>query len=82
MPKVSLTVDRFEGDGKSVAVLLSDAGWTVDVPRPLLPRGIRAGDVVDFDLKKDDDATRAVAEKTARVQAQLRAGDDGGDLSL
>lgn len=82
MSKMTLTVDRFEGEGKAVAVLLAEAGWTVDVPRALLPEGTRAGDVVSFDLRKDDAATRAVARKTAEVQAALKATDDGGDLSL
>lgn len=82
MSRMTLTVDRFEGESKAVAVLLAEAGWTVDVPRALLAEGVKAGDVVSFDLRKDDEATRAVAEKTAEVQAALKATDDGGDLSL
>jgi hypothetical protein len=39
--KLSLTIDRFEGDGKSLAVLLADDGTAINVPRALLPKGAK-----------------------------------------
>jgi hypothetical protein len=43
-----LSVDRFEGDKKQVAVLLTDDGAHVNFPRALFPKGVKAGDVLGF----------------------------------
>ena len=32
-----LSLDRFEGKGKQIAVLLTDDGATLNIPRSLLP---------------------------------------------
>ena len=39
---VRLTIDRFEGDGKSIAVLLTDDGDAINFPKALLPKGAKA----------------------------------------
>jgi hypothetical protein len=79
---LSLSVDRFEGKGQSIAVLLTDDGEAINMPRSLLPRGVKAGDVLAVSLEVDAEATRKLAEETRRVQDKLSQRDPGGDLSL
>ena len=47
-----LSIDRFEGDRKQVAVLLTDDGTPINFPRALLPKGARAGDVLTLQLER------------------------------
>ncbi|WZO98733.1 DUF3006 domain-containing protein [Isosphaeraceae bacterium EP7] len=77
-----LTVDRFEGEGKAIAVLLTEGGDPLEFPKALLPKGTRPGDVLNFVIEKDAGATRAVADATGKVQDELAKGDDGGDIKL
>jgi hypothetical protein len=80
--RLSLSVDRFEGEGHSVAVLLTDDGETVNMPRSLLPPDLKPGDVLNFAIERDPAATRKVADETGRVQRKLSQGDPGGDIRL
>jgi hypothetical protein len=41
---IRLSIDRFVGDKKPIAVLLAEDGKTINFPRVLLPRGVKAGD--------------------------------------
>jgi hypothetical protein len=77
-----LTIDRFEGDRKQLAVLLTDDGTQINFPRKLLPKGVRAGEVLSFKIEHDVEATKQVAEQTRAVQEQLKKTDPGGDLKL
>lgn len=79
---IRLTIDRFEGDRKAVAVLLADDGTPIDFPRPLLPAGSKPGDVLAFAITRDEAATEGVARATRRAQDHLARGDDGGDIKL
>ncbi len=79
---IKLSVDRLEGDGKTLAVLLSDQGDTGHIPLAWLPKGTKPGDVLTFAIKKDAATTKAVADETARVQNELTRDDDGGDVTL
>ena len=79
---LSLTIDRFEGDAKEIAVLLADDGTAINVPKSLLPKGVRAGDVLAVTIERDPDVTRQVAAKTRKVQDQMKATDPGGDIKL
>ena len=45
-----LSLDRFEGKGKQIAVLVADDGATLNVPKSLLPAGAKPGDVLSFSL--------------------------------
>ena len=38
--KLSLSIDRFEGDKKQIAVLLTDDGTQINFPKALLPKGV------------------------------------------
>jgi hypothetical protein len=80
--KTRVSIDRFEGDAKQIAVLLTGDGASFNVPRALLPRAAEAGDVLRLTIERDPDATREVAEKTRDVQASLRKTDPGGDIQL
>jgi hypothetical protein len=77
-----LSVDRFEGKGRSIAVLLTDDGEAINLPRSLLPPEAKPGDVLALSLEVDAEETRKLAEETRRVQDKLSHRDPGGDLSL
>jgi hypothetical protein len=80
--RLSLSLDRFEGKGKEVAVLLTDDDQTVNFPRLHLPAGSKPGDVLTLTLERDESATRALAEETRRVEDRLKDRDPGGDIKL
>jgi hypothetical protein len=77
-----LTIDRFEGDKMQVAVLLADDGTQINVPKKLLPKRSKAGDILSVTIEKDAQATRKVARETRAVQDQLKKTDPGGDIKL
>jgi Protein of unknown function (DUF3006) len=78
----SLSVDRFEGKAKPIAVLLTDDGETISLPKSLLPPAAKPGDVLSVSLEIDAEATRTVAEQTRRLQDKLSHGDSGGEIKL
>lgn len=77
-----LEVDRFEGPGKELAILIAEEGDPFPVPRRLLPEGIQEGDVLTVRFEKDEAATKALAEELKQVQKELKKTDPGGDLDL
>ncbi|MFI5457051.1 MAG: DUF3006 domain-containing protein [Isosphaerales bacterium] len=79
---VRLSLDRFEGKGKQIAVLLTDDGEILNMPSSLLPPAARPGDVLTLSLEQDAEATRRLAEATRRVQDKLAKRDPGGDIRL
>jgi hypothetical protein len=80
--RIRLAIDRFEGEKKSIAVLISDDGTPINFPRRLLPRGARAGDVLTFGIERDVATTRKVALETRQLQDDLKKTDPGGDIRL
>jgi hypothetical protein len=79
---IRLSIDRFEGDKKEIAVLVADDGTAIDFPRALLPKGVKAGDLLTLQIERDAEGTRKLAEDTRKVQDQLRKTDPGGDIRL
>jgi hypothetical protein len=77
-----VSVDRFEGRPQPIAVLLTDDGKTINMPKSLLPAGAKPGDVLSLSLEFDADATRKLAEQTRQAQDALKQTDPGGDLRL
>ena len=75
-----LSIDRFEGDRKQIAVLFTDDGKPINFPRDLLPKGASPGDVLRLRIERDTEATRRVADATKRVQVDLKQRDSGGDI--
>jgi hypothetical protein len=80
--RLSLSLDRFEGQGQSIAVLLTDSGAALNIPRSLLVPDAVPGDVLALTLERDATATRQLAEQTRRLQDNLSRRDPGGDLRL
>lgn len=79
---ISLSVDRFEGDQKQIAVLVGDDDLTLNVPRALLPEGVKAGEVVTLAFKRDTAATKRLTTETKKLQDELSESDPGGDIKL
>ncbi len=77
-----LTIDRFEGSKRLIAVLVTDDGDQINVPKKLLPRGAKAGDILSVTIEKDAEATRRVASATRAVQEDLSKSGPGGDIQL
>ena len=77
-----LALDRFEGGRKQTAVRVADDGVQVTLPKSLLPKGCKAGDVLSLTIERDAAATKRVANETRSVQKDLKARDPGGDLKL
>ena len=77
-----LSLDRFEGKGKQIAVLLTDDGESLNFPKSLLPSGTKPGDVLTLTLERDDLASKQLAEETREVQDKLAQRDPGGDIKL
>jgi hypothetical protein len=80
--RLSLSIDRFEGDLKQVAILLAEDGTTIHFPRRLLPKGAKPGDVLSLTINRDAEATARLAAKTRQVQEELKKTDPGGDIQL
>lgn len=76
------SVDRFEGRDQSIAVLTTEDGQSIDVPRALLPPDVQPGDVLSATFTRDDEATKKLAEETRKIQDELRETDPGGDIQL
>ena len=80
--KISLSIDRIEGNQRQIAVLLTGDGVAINFPRALLPKGARAGDILTLPIERDAEATRKLAEATSKSQDQLERTDRGGDITL
>ena len=79
---ISLSIARFEGDRKQIAVLLTDDGTPINFPKVLLPKGSKAGDVLTLQIERDTGATKKLADQTKAAQDDLKKRDLGGDLRL
>ena len=77
-----VTIDRFEGDSKQIAVLIDDDGTPYLRPRTALPEGAKPGDVLKHDLTHDRQATKAVADQTKKIQRSMRREDNGKDIKF
>jgi hypothetical protein len=77
-----LSFDRFEGKSKQIAVLVTDDGATLNVPKSLLPSGAKPGDVLTLVLEVDTAATARLAKESRHVQDDLSKRDPGGDIKL
>jgi hypothetical protein len=66
-----VSINRFEGDDKSIAVLLTVGGDQINFPRSLLPKGAKPGEVLSLTIKVDATAAKAVAARTQKVQDDL-----------
>ncbi len=83
-------VDRFE---RNVAVLVSDTGETIDLPRAELPKGIGEGSVLRVPLgaqNQPDWSSAAIDKKEEERRLkeakdlldEMKRSDPGGDITL
>ena len=79
---ISLSVDRFEGDHKEIAVLVGDDDLTLNIPKTLLPEGVKPGEVLTMSFKRDTAATKRLSSETKKIQDELSGSDSGGDIKL
>jgi hypothetical protein len=77
-----LSIDRFEGDRKDIAVLLADDGTSIKFPKQFMPKNARAGDILALTIERDAAATKQVAVATRAVQDEMKKTDPGGDMKL
>jgi hypothetical protein len=79
---IRLSIDRFEGASKELAVLVTEDGRSIVFPRDLLPRGSKAGEVLSMSLGRDLKATAELARKAKALREELDKTDPGGDIKL
>jgi hypothetical protein len=61
-----MSIDRFEGDRKQIAVLLTEDGeHQIPVPRKLLPKGSKPGDILTMEFGRHASGAPRVAEADA-----------------
>ena len=77
-----LSFDRFEGKGKQIAVLVTDDGATLNVPKSLLPSGAKPGDVLTLSLELDRGRDRQAGERDAARAGRAVEARPGGDIKL
>ncbi len=80
--KMQLSIDRFEGVKKEIAVLMTEDGRSLTVPRDLLPKGAKAGEILAMTWERDPKATAELGKKARAVRDDLAQTDPGGDIKL
>jgi len=75
--KVKFIIDRFEGD---IAVLVND--MTIGIPRFLLPREAKEGDVVIVEFNVDEEEAEKRKRETKAKLDKLREREEKGDIQL
>jgi hypothetical protein len=69
-------VDRFEDNEMAVLLLYPEGRRSFDVPRELLPRGAKPGDVFEVSFVHDRPETERMAHENKRLMDEL-LGRDG-----
>ncbi len=80
----SLAFDRVEEgrDGELLAVLVTDDGASIVVPRGLLPKDAQPGETLAMTLARDPSATAKAAKSTEAIRGDLKKTDPGGTIKL
>ena len=79
---IRLSIDRFEGRRRETAVLVTGDGRSILFPRNLLPKGVKAGEVLTMDLERDPEGTAEVVRQAKALRKELDKTDPGGDIRL
>ncbi len=66
-----MQVDRFEDNGMAVLLIYPEGRRSFDVPRELLPREARPGDVFEVRFARDVGETERMAEENRRLMDEL-----------
>ncbi len=69
-------IDRFEDNGMVVLLLYPEGQRSFDVPRELLPRDAKPGDVFEVSFVHDRRETERMADENKRLMDEL-LGRDG-----
>jgi hypothetical protein len=69
---IRMTIDRFEGDRKQIAVLVTDDGHQTNVPRKTLPKGSKPGDVLTMEAGGGSASPRDAAAAAAKNVAAAK----------
>jgi hypothetical protein len=77
-----LSIDRFDGLRKELAVLVTEDGRSFVFPRDLLPEGAKAGEVLSFEITRDLQGTADVHRRAKTLREELDRTDPGGDIAL
>ena len=60
--------DRFE---EKIAVIVLDRGGEMFIPRPFLPKELREGDVLDFDVTINKEETKKRYDEAEKLRQEL-----------
>jgi hypothetical protein len=82
MMKRRLSIDRFDGLRKELAVLLTEDGRSFVFPRDFLPQGAKAGELLSIVIERDLEGTAEVQRRAKVIRDELDQTDPGGDISL
>jgi hypothetical protein len=80
--KWKLSIDRFDGIHKELAVLLTEDGRSFVFPRDLLPPGSRAGELLSIEIERDLAGTAELRRQAQKIREDLDQTDPGGDIAL
>lgn len=75
--KVKFVIDRFEGD---LVILVNDI--TMSIPRFLLPREAKEGDVVIVELEVDEEEAERLRKEAKNKINKLKEREEKGDIWL
>lgn len=70
-------IDRFEGD---IAILVNDI--TLNLPRSILPKEAREGDVISIEIKIDREETERLRKEVEDKLKSLKGREEKGDIWL
>ena len=79
---IRLSIDRFEGDKKQIAVLLAEDGTAINFPKALLPKGAKAGDSSRSRSSATPRRPGSWPRTPARSRTSSRRRTPAGDIKL
>lgn len=74
---MKFVIDRFEGD---IAVLVNDI--TLNIPRSILPKDAKEGDVIVLEIKVDREETDRLRKEVEDKLKYLKDREEKGDIWL
>lgn len=70
------TIDRIEG--KMAVLIAGEENVRFNIPIALLPQGCREGDILNFSIQRDLEATEKAREQVSSVMERLKKKGRGG----
>jgi len=75
--KVTITVDRIEGENAVLLLPCGDGEFPVEWPLSLLPPGVSEGSKIKFTLSEDHDTETEARQRVADLLEKLTRRDNG-----